>query len=126
MNFRTMLFAPLALAALTLGTGCADKTAAERDSLLKQNQDLTAQLDQQKAATAAAEARANAATDAATSTTQPATPSMDATADTTGGVATADTGSLGGGITQGHNAHGEDTITVSSDILFDSGKATLK
>jgi flagellar motor protein MotB len=124
---RLLVLATLAIAAITFNTGCADKTAAERDSLAKQNKDLQAQLDQEKAARAAAESRANAVTDSATAapTTEPATPSMEST-DTTGGVAMGDTGTLSPGITEGHNAHGENTITVSSDILFDSGKATLK
>jgi flagellar motor protein MotB len=127
MNFRPLILASLATAALTLGTGCSNKTAAERDSLTKQNRDLQAQLEQERAARAAAESRASAATDAATATTtQPAAPSIDATTDTTGGVAVADSGSIGGGVSRGRNEHGEDTITVTSDILFDSGKATLK
>ncbi len=132
MNFRSpvarlFVLASLAIASLTLGTGCSNKDAAERESLLKQNKDLQAQLDQEKAARAAAESRANAATDSATAapTTEPAAPSMEST-DTTGGVAVGETSDLGGGITRGHNEHGENTITVASDILFDSGKASLK
>ncbi len=37
-----------------------------------------------------------------------------------------DMGSLGTGIKRGKNLQGEDTIQVSSDILFASGKAALK
>ena len=126
MKFRVMLLAPLALSAL-MATGCADKTAAQRDSLLKQNQDLQSQLDAEKAARAAAEARANTTPEAAA--TGPAvadnTPDMSASGPTMG---TPDMGSssMGSGIKRGKNARGEDTIQVSSDILFDSGKAALK
>ncbi|HUO06808.1 MAG TPA: OmpA family protein [Phycisphaerae bacterium] len=122
---RLLVLAALAIAALTLGTGCSNKTAAERDSLAKQNRDLQSQLDEERAARAAAESRANAVTESATAapTTQAAAPSME---ETTGGVATAEPGTIGTGITTGVNAHGENTITVSSDILFDTGKAALK
>ncbi|MGN6370650.1 MAG: OmpA/MotB family protein [Phycisphaerae bacterium] len=127
MNVRPLVLATLAMAALTLGTGCSNKTAAERDSLVKQNKDLQSQLEQERAARAAAESRANAVTESATAapTTEPAAPSMEAT-DNTGGVAIGDVKDLGGGIKTGRNEHGENTITVASDILFDSGKAALK
>jgi flagellar motor protein MotB len=126
MKFRVMLLAPLALSALMM-TGCSNKTAAERDSLQKQNQDLASQLEAEKAARAAAEARANAVPETPAATTPTAadsTPDMSAAGPTMG---TPDMGSsMGTGIIRKKNARGEDTIQVSSDILFDSGKAALK
>jgi flagellar motor protein MotB len=110
-----------------MATGCSNKTAAERDSLQKQNQDLASQLEAEKAARAAAEARANAVpeTSAATApTSADATPDMGATPDMS--PVNMGTSSMGAGIKRGKNARGEDTIQVSSDILFDSGKAALK
>ncbi len=124
MSFRPLVLATLAIAALTLGTGCSNKASAEHDSLMKQNKDLQAQLDQEKAARAAAESRANAVPDTGSAaTTEPAAPSMEST-DTTGSVVVGETNDLGVG--RGVNKHGEHTITVSSDVLFDSGKASLK
>lgn len=127
MKFRVMLLAPLAVAGLTLGTGCANKTAAERDSLLKQNQDLSAQLEQEKAARAAAEAaRASSTPTPDTSTPAPAAPSVDlSTPDMAANTGPANM-DLGGGISRGKNKMGEDTVRVASDVLFDSGKASLK
>jgi flagellar motor protein MotB len=124
MKFRVMLLAPLALSAL-MATGCSNKTAAERDSLIKQNQDLNAQLEAEKAARAAAEARANAVPEApATAPAPDAAPDMSASGPSMG---TPDMGtSIGSGITRIKNSHGEDAIRVSSDVLFDSGKAALK
>ncbi len=123
MKLRVLLLAPLVIATMTFNVGCADKTAAQRDSLLKQNQDLTAQLEAEKAARASAEARANATpAEAAPASTAPA---VDATPDM--GAPTAGTPDMGiAGVKRGTNAHGEETIEVSSDILFDSGKAALK
>jgi flagellar motor protein MotB len=125
MKFRVMLLAPLVLTAL-MATGCADKTAAQRDSLLKQNQDLQSQLDAEKAARAAAEARANTTPEApATAPAADATPDMSASGPTMG-TPDMSTSSIGAGFKQGYNSHGEQTIEISSDVLFDSGKAALK
>jgi len=126
MKFRVMMLAPVALAALTFATGCSNKTAAERDSLLKQNQDLNSQLEQEKAARAAAEANRNA-TPAPTDNTAAPTPTpVDTTPDMSAGTPVMSSSDMGVGIKRGKNAQGEDTIQISSDILFDSGKAALK
>ncbi len=123
MFLRSTLLAGLALAVLTVGTGCSNKTQAERDSLLNQNKSLQDQLAAEKAARADAEARAAAGQQASTVTPPVAPPAPPA--DNTD-VGPASTGDIGGGITRGTNKLGEATIQIASDVLFDSGKATLK
>jgi flagellar motor protein MotB len=131
--------ASLALAFVVAGTGCSNnKTTAERQSLLNQNDELKKQLDAERARSAAAEARANAATAQATSPPDAVTPpSMD------GGVMDASNGGpaaggpaprtgrsaptdLGGGVSTRVNNLGEDVIEIEGNVLFDSGKASLK
>jgi flagellar motor protein MotB len=131
---RFVVLASLGLAVLMLGTGCSNKTSAQRDSLVNQNKALADQLAAEKAAREAAEQRANSlansAVTAAPTEAAPATPSMDE--NTTGSEPTLTPGprsthtSTVGEITRGHNKLGEDTLTVSSDVLFDLGKASLK
>jgi chemotaxis protein MotB len=109
---------------VTVGAGCSNnKTKAERASLLQQNKQLQDQLEAERAARAAAEARANTPPMANTQDTLPqstSTPDMGSIPD-----ANAST-DLGNGLKRGTNDRGEPTLTVSSDVLFDSGKATLK
>jgi flagellar motor protein MotB len=123
MSPRLITTVALSLAVVSFGAGCSNnKTKAERASLLDQNKQLQAQIDQERAARAAAEARAN-------------TPAVGNTPDTTGGPTgvpdmsnpvPGPTGDVGSGVTRGINELGEATLTISSDVLFDSGKATLK
>ncbi|HVX84403.1 MAG TPA: OmpA family protein [Phycisphaerae bacterium] len=125
---KVAVVAGVAVAFVGLG-GCANtKANAERASLLKQNQDLSQQLEAERAARAAAEARANTPPVPAPGPTDlsqgPGAPGMENPEPpmAAGGGEV----NLGGGITSGRNEHGEDTIRVSSDVLFDSGKASLK
>jgi flagellar motor protein MotB len=125
MSPRLITAAALSLAVVTFGAGCSNnKTNAERASLLKQNQDMAAQLEQERAARAAAEARANtppiaSAPDTGATQAPAGAPEM-------GNPLPDATGDVGGGLTRGVNEMGEATLTISSDVLFDSGKATLK
>lgn len=141
MTVRVGLLASLALALLFAGTGCANtKANAERDGLLSQNEQLKKDLDAANRARQEADARANMA--AAQTTTTPgadtvAAPGMEGGAlDLSGGapgvtprtgrttpVAAGDTVS---GVTSHRNAAGEIVMEIPGDVLFDSGKATLK
>ncbi|HVS70751.1 MAG TPA: OmpA family protein [Phycisphaerae bacterium] len=125
---KVAVVAGAAVAFVGMG-GCANtKANAERASLLKQNQDLASQLEQERAARAAAEARANTPPTPASGPTDlsqgSGAPGME-NPELQPPVQTGEA-NLGGGITTGRNEHGEETIRVSSDVLFDSGKASLK
>jgi flagellar motor protein MotB len=129
---RLVVLASVGLAVLTLGTGCSNKTSAQRDSLVSQNKALADQLAAEKAAREAAEQRANSLANSAVNTApteaNPAAPAMDESAtppepNLTPGPRAAHTTT---DVTRGHNRLGEDTLTVSSDVLFDLGKASLK
>ena len=124
MFFRKSLMVLAAVALVTLGTGCAEKAKAERDSLLKQNGDLNSQLAAEKAAREAADARAAAATAAASNAVPAGTPDMGPGTDTI--PAEKPVSSNDGEVKRGTNVYGEATIQISGDVLFDLGKATLK
>ncbi len=107
---------------LACNAGCAgNKLRDERDSLLQQNQTLEEQL--RAAKIAAEDARACAASlQAALAAAQSAPPSSTAPA-----ASAAPTGLEGeAGVEVGKNIHGEQVIALSGDVLFDSGKATIK
>lgn len=123
-SLRSTAVAALALAALSLSTGCSDKAKAEHDALLSQNQQLQNQLAAEKAAREAAEReRAALAANAGSGPAVTTAPSMEST-DTTVTDKFPDAG--GPDIKRGKNKLGEDTLQISSDVLFDSGKAALK
>ena len=145
MTLRAGLLAMVALAFIATGTGCADKTAAERDSLLSQNEDLKKERDAALAAQQASDARADALTkqQAVAPPETMAPPSMDNSGSannpppaarggrgTTPPRAAGGTGStaveLSGGVTSSTNSRGEAQLEIAGDVLFDSGKATLK
>ena len=106
-------FALLAVVGLALSFGgCSNKIADERDSLAHQNADLAAQLEAERAARADTNARLSAAANA------PVVPEMEEPA---GGAV-----DLGGGIQVTRTQSGSPMIHIPGDVLFDSGKATLK
>ncbi len=125
---RLMTAAALSLAVVAMSTGCADnKTKAEKASLLQQNKQLQDQIEQERAARAAAEARANTPPIMAPQDNTPPAASVPDMGGIPDAAAANSIGSdLGGGLHRGTNDRGETTLTVSSDVLFDSGKATLK
>ncbi len=141
MSLRLGMMAVAAAAFVALG-GCANnKQAAERDSLLDQNKKLQEQLQSEQAARQAADARANAATGQLTApgtdtTAAPGTGAgegggtLDLTGSgTTGGARggrTPAAPNLGGDIGSSINAAGEVVLEIRGDVLFDSGKATVK
>ena len=116
LSLRHVALAGLAVAALTFTFGCSDKAKAERDSLYTQNQQLQQQLDAEKAAREAAEKERDAMAGKVVVTPPP----MTAPAPVPG------PDKSDGDITRGKNKFGEDTLQISSDVLFDSGKAALK
>ena len=133
MKFRLVLLATLAAGFLLLGTGCADKAAAERTSLINQNKELTQQYEAERAARADAEARANAATAQAArlpqeNTVRPPTPdSSSRPLDLSSSNKVSPPKSTPTGVRAGPG--GEvivDVLEIPGDVLFDSGKATLK
>ena len=141
MNARLGLMAVVA-AFLVAGTGCeSTKQKAERDSLINQNKELQQQLDAERTARTAADSRANAATGQLTAA-QPADsatpPGMEGGAvDLSSGTASGGRGSrntrssststdIGGGVTSSVNGAGELVLGIPGDVLFDSGKATIK
>src|SRR6478609_8825735 len=77
-------FSLLAIAGLALcvGTGCSNKTSAERDSLVKQNQDLAAERDAARKAQADAENRASASANQTPPEATPGTPGMEGATET--------------------------------------------
>jgi flagellar motor protein MotB len=133
MTFRLVLLATLASGFLLLGTGCADKAASERSSLINQNDELKRELDAEKAARSTADARANAAT-AQVATLPPENtvrpPSMDPSGkplDLSSSSKVSPPKPAPTGVRAG--AGGEvivDVLEIPGDVLFDSGKATLK
>jgi flagellar motor protein MotB len=142
MTIRLGLMALCAAAFVALGTGCTNtKQAAERDSLLDQNKKLQEQLQAEQAARISAESRANAATSQVTA--EPTTPTMASAEGTGGALDMSSTGGSGAknsrntrsaaglpnageGISSSFNSAGEIVLEISGDVLFDSGKATLK
>jgi flagellar motor protein MotB len=131
------MWASLALAMVMAGTGCAsNKTNAQLDGALSQNEQLKKELDAERRARQEADARANMAAAQATTPTEVSTPSMEPSAlDLTGGAPgvtprpgrTTPVGiESANGVTSSTNARGEVELEISGDVLFDSGKATLK
>jgi len=128
LNVKNLSLLAIVGLALTFGTGCADnKTKQERESLLKQNNDLNAQLEAEKKARADAEARANMIPTNPTPGTDalPGTPGMGAmdTVPVAGG-STASTDH--DGFKTSKNKFGQNVIEIPGDVLFASGKAALQ
>jgi chemotaxis protein MotB len=134
---RVLVTATLGLAMLTLGTGCSNKTQAQRDSLANQNRTLAEQLEAEKRARQEAEQRAAALANSRVNAetppdAAPSTPSMDegtmpeptasAAPRTSGGGSS----SMGAGVSTSKNKFGQNVIEISGEVLFDPGKATLK
>jgi chemotaxis protein MotB len=118
---RSVALAGLAVAVIGFGTGCSDKVKAERDSLNSQNQQLQQQLAAEKAAREASDReKAELAARAAAGGPAVVAPKSETPA------AEEKTETAGTDITRGKNKLGEDTLQISSDVLFDSGKAALK
>jgi flagellar motor protein MotB len=147
MIVRVGVLTSLALALVFASTGCANnKTNAERDGLLSQNDQLKKELDAERRARQEADARANMAAAQATPAPidqQVAPPSMEGGAlDLSAGAPgvtprtptpaargnRAPAGSSGNisGVSSRRNAAGELVLEIPGDVLFDSGKATLK
>jgi flagellar motor protein MotB len=140
MKLRTGIMAALVLSFAVAGTGCAgNKTNAERDSLLKQNEDLKHQLDAEKARSADADARAAAAAQTPASSDVTAPPMEGGPMDMSAGLPTPTPAGRGrsgrgsnssvpeiGGVSSSTNNAGETVLEISGDVLFDSGKAALK
>jgi flagellar motor protein MotB len=116
---KTYVRVTLAAALTTIVVGnlgaCSNtKTREERDSLQQQNEQLTAERDAALAQARSEKARADALAAAAArrpAETMPTTPSG------LEGVA---------GVTESKTARGEDQIEIEGDVLFDTGKATIK
>jgi flagellar motor protein MotB len=129
MVTRVLSLASAALLVLALGTGCSNnKSNAERESLMAQNKQLSDQLNDMKGRLDNAEARANAnATTAVTPApdfTGVSVPPMDE--NPTAGTGNAGPSTLDNGVETSVNKFGQNVIRISGDVLFDSGKATLK
>jgi chemotaxis protein MotB len=126
MVTRVALLATVGLA-LCLGTGCAGKTADQRDSLAKQNADMAARLEASEKARLDAEERLRMQSNAVPTT--PAAGDMTPSDTTSGGTVAGGTSTptdLGEGIRITKTKGGLDVIQIPGDVLFDSGKATLK
>jgi len=138
MIMRVGILASMALAFVVAGTGCADnKVTAERSALLSQNEQLKHDLDASNKARQEADARANMtaaqATPPAADSATP--PGMEGSAlDLSGGAPgvtprpgrTTPASVDNSGLTSRTNAAGEMVIEIPGDVLFDSGKATIK
>lgn len=139
MTFRLGLLVAVAAAFMAFGSGCATtKQTAERDSLINQNKDLSQQLEAERQARQAADARANAAGSQLTagstdSTTPPGMEggAVDLSAGGTSVTPRTRTGrgsapEIGGDVSSSVNGAGEIVLEIQGDVLFDSGKATIK
>jgi flagellar motor protein MotB len=138
MIVRVGLLASLALAVVVTGTGCQDtKATSERGALLSQNEQLKKDLDAANRARQEADARANMAAQAPTPTPDSATPpsmeggAMDLSSGGPGISPAPRTGrttpaSADNGFNARTNGAGEVVIELPGDVLFDSGKATIK
>lgn len=122
---KIVILAGVALAFTGLGAGCSNQNA-KMDALSKQNEALAAQLRAEKERADNAEARANQATASAANPTPETTPPPAGPGPTDTGIP--DMGPVTGSpeITVGHNARGETQLEIKGDVLFDTGKATLK
>ena len=142
MKLRFGFLAAAAFAFLLAGGGCADtKVAAERESLVSQNKDLMQQLEAEKKARSDADARASAMTGQMAASPTPdssAPPSMGSELDLSGpplrpaagGARSGRTSNapsgLGENVSSSTNGAGEVVLEIPGDVLFDSGKATIK
>jgi len=122
LESRVWVGALLGVALLGLATGCNDKVKAERDSLSQQNQELKTALAAEKQATADAQTKAQAAEAAlAAANAQPKPPEVPPMGPE-GPI-------VGGGSPRGRAtppAGREQRFEIAGDVLFDSGKSTLK
>ena len=115
-------FALLAVVGLTLVFGgCENKAARERDDALRQNADLMAQRDADRVARLDMEDRLSAAANAPVVQVAPVVPVVPAMEEPAGGAV-----DLGAGIQVTQDKSGSPRIHIPGDVLFDSGKATLK
>ena len=106
-----LVIAALSVSVLGLGAGCQNtKLEDEKASLLKQNQDLEAQLKAERDASARARAALAARNAVVAPTTERAPTGLEGAA----------------GVSVGQTARGEQVIEIEGDVLFDSAKATIK
>lgn len=127
MHFSRLL-AALGLLVMLGSVGCQDKVAAQTDELYRQNRELQAQLDDARAKAAQPQAdpgqvaalRQQLADKDAQIAALQAAPKADA------GPAPMTQPGLEGFDSTYDPKNGTVTVTLSNDVLFDSGKATLK
>ncbi len=115
------------VAAVLLMTGCDNKKKNENAMLQEENNTLRLQLEDQRRATDAAEQRAR---DAAAAQAEAERKAQEMAAK--GGSSSSGSGGMSGdgfdsiGGVEVHRGAGMVEVTVSGDVLFDSGRATLK
>ena len=129
MSVRGCLLAVAASSLVVMLTGCGDnKVKAERDSLLKQNNDYKKQVDADQAELAAVKTERDALRAGAGAATEPAAagPSLGADVVDGGAVAAKGVGKATASHTGTRVHAGSTTFELSADVLFDSGKSTLK
>lgn len=128
MSFRGCLLALAACSFLVVGVGCDNKTKAERDAFAQQNvrfeQDLkTARAENEALKAENAQLRAAATAPVVPPTTMAAPPDMGTGSDVVAADPTIKTGPRKGT----RSSRGARTsYELSADVLFDSGKSTLK
>lgn len=116
MSGRGALLGAMVITSLLAG-GCQDKLKAERDALYTQNQELQSELDASRTALEQCNAdRARLESQVAELQGQLAEPAKAEANSPFGGI---------GGI-EVHGAPGQIAVRVPGDVLFDSGKITLK
>jgi outer membrane protein OmpA-like peptidoglycan-associated protein len=130
MSFRGLLLALGAASLVALTTGCADTQKEELNNYRLQNADLKKQVDERDARIKAQETDLAVARAAAAGSSTPADPAAGAgTVGTPGmgeGTPSETLDLRGSPITKGVSKKGETTFEIGSDVLFDSGRSTLK
>lgn len=119
----TRVLSILALAITTAGlTGCNKVNKGEHDAVLSENQELRDRLAQEQAARQEAETR-NASLE---QENRDLAANLDKARTTPGARTGGATGFEGSGFDSYRTAGGEVVVSALGDVLFDSGKATLK
>jgi outer membrane protein OmpA-like peptidoglycan-associated protein len=131
MSLRGTILGVVAMSMLAVAGGCSDTVKDQRDALLKQNEDLTKQNEALRAQNSGLEQDLGSARTAAAGAGKTGT--IDTGTGAAGGsdvifstppAKGAGTGSAGkAGVTARSK---EEKIEISADVLFDSGKSTLK
>ena len=126
LNRTLLTLAVAGIVAMGALAGCSDKTKAERDALSAENKALQDKLTAEQSAREAAEreraAMLNQINTTPVAPTTPVTPTTPIVTEPTVPAVTNE----GDGVSESKNKSGENQIEVSGDVLFDSGKATLK